>query len=29
VLPRAGHLSNMESPADFSEALGNFLHSNL
>ena len=29
TLPRAGHLSNMESPDDFSEALGNFLRANL
>lgn len=29
VLPAAGHLSNLEVPDDFSEALGNFLHSNL
>jgi 3-oxoadipate enol-lactonase len=29
VLPRAGHLSNMETPADFSEVLGNFLRANL
>ena len=29
VLPRAGHLSNLESPADFSEVLGNFLRANL
>jgi pimeloyl-ACP methyl ester carboxylesterase len=29
VLPRAGHLANIESPDDFSEALQNFLLSNL
>jgi pimeloyl-ACP methyl ester carboxylesterase len=29
VLPGAGHLSNLETPDDFSEALGNFLASNL
>jgi pimeloyl-ACP methyl ester carboxylesterase len=29
VLPGAGHLANLESPADFSEALQNFLLSNL
>jgi pimeloyl-ACP methyl ester carboxylesterase len=29
VLPRAGHLANLESPDDFSEALQNFLLSNL
>lgn len=29
VLPAAGHLSNLEVPDDFSEALGNFLHANL
>ncbi|HXW06641.1 MAG TPA: alpha/beta fold hydrolase [Vicinamibacterales bacterium] len=29
VLPRAGHLSSLESPDDFSEALRNFLLSNL
>lgn len=29
LLPRAGHLSSLESPDDFSEALGNFLLSNL
>jgi 3-oxoadipate enol-lactonase len=29
VLPRAGHLSNLENPDDFSEALGNFLRANI
>jgi 3-oxoadipate enol-lactonase len=29
VIPRAGHLSNLENPDDFSEVLGNFLRSNL
>jgi pimeloyl-ACP methyl ester carboxylesterase len=29
VLPAAGHLSSLEVPDDFSEALGNFLQSNL
>jgi 3-oxoadipate enol-lactonase len=29
VLPRAGHLSNLENAADFSEALGNFLRANI
>jgi len=29
VLPAAGHLSNIEVPDDFSEALGNFLRANL
>jgi pimeloyl-ACP methyl ester carboxylesterase len=29
VLPAAGHLSNIEVPEDFSEALANFLRSNL
>jgi 3-oxoadipate enol-lactonase len=29
VLPAAGHLSSLEVPDDFSEALGNFLRSNL
>jgi len=29
VLPRAGHLSSLETPEDFSEALGNFLRANL
>lgn len=29
VLPTAGHVSNLEVPDDFSEALGNFLHANI
>lgn len=29
VLPSAGHLSSLEVPDDFSEALGTFLHANL
>jgi 3-oxoadipate enol-lactonase len=29
TLPRAGHLSNLEAPADFSNAVLNFLHENL
>jgi pimeloyl-ACP methyl ester carboxylesterase len=29
VLAAAGHLSSLEVPDDFSEALGNFLHANL
>lgn len=29
VLPAAGHLSSLEVPDDFSEALGTFLHANL
>jgi hypothetical protein len=29
VLPAAGHLSSLEVPDDFSEALANFLRSNL
>lgn len=29
VLPRAGHLSNLENPDDFAEVLGNFLRANL
>jgi pimeloyl-ACP methyl ester carboxylesterase len=29
VLPAAGHLSSLEVPDDFSEALGNFLRANL
>jgi pimeloyl-ACP methyl ester carboxylesterase len=29
VLPAAGHLSNLESPDDFSEVLGNFLRANM
>jgi 3-oxoadipate enol-lactonase len=28
-LPRAGHLSSLEAPDDFSEALGNFLQANI
>lgn len=29
VLPAAGHLSSLENPDDFAEALGNFLRANL
>ena len=29
VIPRAGHLSNLENPDDFSEVLGNFLRANI
>lgn len=29
IVPRAGHLSNLENPADFSEALASFLTANL
>jgi pimeloyl-ACP methyl ester carboxylesterase len=29
TIPRAGHLSNLEAPADFNEALGNFLLANI
>jgi pimeloyl-ACP methyl ester carboxylesterase len=29
VIPRAGHLSSLENPEDFSEVLGTFLQANL